>query len=459
MSRIVKLQVDNLLRLTAVSITPEGDLVIIGGPNAAGKSSVLNAISMALGGTKLVPEVPIHGDEAEGSVFVDLGEFTVTRKFKRERAHLADCGSRASVGGQGLEFIPCNCGNPWGDIKSSLVVRNKDNATYGSPQAMLDKLVGKLAFDPLEFSRAREDVQFETLKKLVNLDLAPIDARRAAAYAERTVANKDGKDLAARIDATPRHTDVPEVEVPLSDISDQMLDAERKRKAAEDLEKKRDDLVDQSKTLDHEMADLEREVAGLQERIKDKQAKLVMKGELNAALAGHIAASATEIVTARIAVPDLEAIRQRLTTVEETNRKVRSNIGREALVQALTSKQNRIAQLNAVIEKADNEKLAALAAVKFPIEGLGFKDLTVTFNGLPLAQASTAEKLRISVAIGIALHPELKVLLIRQGNDLDSKNLAAIAEQASAGGTQIWLEKVAESKEGVTVLIEDGHVA
>ena len=60
-----------------------------------------------------------------------------------------------------------------------------------------------------------------------------------------------------------------------------------------------------------------------------------------------------------------------------------------------------------------------------PVEGLGFGAGIVTFNGLPFDQASTAEQLRVSVAIAMAANPKLRVLRIKHGNDLDADNLAA----------------------------------
>ena len=65
----------------------------------------------------------------------------------------------------------------------------------------------------------------------------------------------------------------------------------------------------------------------------------------------------------------------------------------------------------------------------------------------------------MSVAIGAALNPALRVLLVRNGNDLDSNGIKLLGELAETSGCQVWLERVAESKDGVTVLIEDGQVS
>jgi len=116
--------------------------------------------------------------------------------------------------------------------------------------------------------------------------------------------------------------------------------------------------------------------------------------------------------------------------------------------------------LASTIVRLDAEKAERLAAATFPIEGLGLNDSGVTWNGLPFEQASTAIRTRVSVAIGAALNPRLKVLLIRNGNDLDAKNLQLLADFAEEQALQIWVEKIAGGPKGMmTVEIVDGQVA
>lgn len=48
--KIIRLDAANVKRLKAVEITPDGTLQVVTGANGAGKSSVLDAIWLALGG-------------------------------------------------------------------------------------------------------------------------------------------------------------------------------------------------------------------------------------------------------------------------------------------------------------------------------------------------------------------------------------------------------------------------
>ena len=61
MSRIVSLTAENVKRISAVHIVPgDGGVVLIGGRNAQGKSSVLDSIMYALGGASAIPDEPIR---------------------------------------------------------------------------------------------------------------------------------------------------------------------------------------------------------------------------------------------------------------------------------------------------------------------------------------------------------------------------------------------------------------
>jgi recombinational DNA repair ATPase RecF len=61
--KIIELQAENVKRLRAVTITPEGNIVEISGRNGQGKTSVLDAIWWAVSGTTHIQAVPIRKGE------------------------------------------------------------------------------------------------------------------------------------------------------------------------------------------------------------------------------------------------------------------------------------------------------------------------------------------------------------------------------------------------------------
>jgi hypothetical protein len=154
---------------------------------------------------------------------------------------------------------------------------------------------------------------------------------------------------------------------------------------------------------------------------------------------------------------ECEPIHERIRNAEATNEKVRSNARRKLLA----TEHARLLALSTAtsdaIEAIDDDKQKQLESAKWPVDGLGFSDDGITFGGLPFEQASSAEQLRVAVAIGLALNPTLRVLLIRDGSLLDGDNLEAISEMASEADAQVWLERVGDDGH-CAVVIEDGQI-
>jgi hypothetical protein len=207
------------------------------------------------------------------------------------------------------------------------------------------------------------------------------------------------------------------------------------------------------------VAEWAREVERLQEELEAAQGHLTKSAARVTEATEKVTRQAEEVERLRAAEHNVDAIRAKMTEVESINAKVRANAEKAKVMAALNEAGVKAKQHDTTVNDLAAAKKLMLERVEYPVPGLGINDSGVTFNDLPLEQASTAEQLRVSVAIGLALNPKLKVLLVRNGNALDSKSLALVSEMAEKAGAQIWMERVAESAEGVTVMIEDGHLA
>lgn len=393
--KILALEAENVKNLRVIRIEPDGSTVIIGGDNEQGKTCVLDSIEYALRGAGSIPAKPIRMGTKKARIVLDLGDIIVTRTFTK--------------GG------------------TNLTVKSKEGATFASPQAMLDKLVGALTFDPLEFSKMDEKKQAEVLKQLVGLNFDQLDVKHKKLFDERTVINRSGKALKANFADMTKHDGVPDNVISVQELGTKYAEA-----------------LEHNQTLTRNRGSLSFDVSELQ-RLEKRAAELTKSvKKKQKALEG-----AKEI--------DAEAINEQISSAESINNKIRENERRKVANKELTELRKQSALLGDQMSEITEQKAKALIDAEFPIDGLAIDDDGVTFEDIPFVQCSSAQRIRVSVAIGLAMNPKFRVLLIREGSFLDEKNLAMVADMAEKADAQIWIERVSKGNE-CSVIIEQGEI-
>ena len=403
--KVIGLQINNVLRVEEVDITPDGTLQIIGGRNAQGKSSVLNAIWLALGGRDAAKDVakPLREGANVGRVRVDLGGLIVERV--------------------------------WTEDSTKLVVKSPDGATFSSPQKKLNDLLGRVGFDPLAFARMDPRSQKASLLDMVDLgvDLDELDQHRADLYEERRRFGQLRKSF-GEIPEVPEGAPIDEdsagdLLAEISEATDRNAMIKEKKNALGWARSERESVI-------AELQDLQARLTELDEQISEGEAWEK---------------------TPDAALVDLSDLHARLHSLEERNAAARANraaLDKQAEADALDLEYRLRTER---IKEIDEKKTEALASANFPIDGLGFDEDGVTFNGIPFSQASSAEQVRVSAAMGMALNPDLRVMMVRDGSLLDADALAALREQVADADFQLFVERVGEGDEGA-IIIEDGRV-
>ncbi|QWT24969.1 AAA family ATPase [Subtercola sp. PAMC28395] len=413
--RIVNLKADNYKRIRAVDITPEGNVVFIGGRNAQGKTSVLDAIWAALAGGEAskATQQPIRDGQDTAVVTLDLGEYIVTRRWTK-------------------------------DDSGTLTVTAADGAKYSSPQKLLDEVIGARAFDPLAFTRLSGRDQVAALTSLVELpfDPAQLERERVGIFETRTEASRAVKQIEGQLAGiTKPEDDTPTTEVSLSELVEafeaaqaQNLEFDRRVADAERTQSKREEC--------------ERVIASLTQQLAGAQSDLVTLRSVEER-AGLSVTQAERV--------DSSEISARMATVEATNATIREGQEWVRVNGRLLTKRQEVTQYTVALHAIEKRKADALAAVSFPVAGFSFDQTGVTFKGIPFSQASSAEQLRVSVGLAMAANPKLRVLRILDGSLLDADSMALIAEMASENDYQVWVE-VVDQTGTVGITIEDGAV-
>lgn len=401
--RVIELRAENVKRLTAAQVRPDGGLVTVSGVNGSGKTSLIDAIMYGLGGKGVRPSHPVRDGADKAEIELNIGDYTIRRVIRDGKPDLLD-------------------------------VRARNGAKYSSPQSLLDSLVGDLTFDPLDFSRRRPTEQAEILKQIAGLDVSDLDAKHEEAFEHRGDAARCVRKLESRISAIPDDPGAPTEETDAAKLRAELTEAIR-------AHEQRDSMVQRSSQIDQRIAELTQQMESLQ---RDR----------DAAAADVAACHAT---VAAFGEPD--DISATLRDLDAQNARARKSAERRDLLAKLDTARADQTEKDQQVKAARAEKAARIAASDMPLPGLSLGDGEVLVNGIPLAQASQAERLRVAAAIGMALNPKIRVLLIRDGALLDQRGLAALTTLAEERGFQVWVERVAEPGEGVGIVIEDGQVS
>lgn len=432
--RVIRLCAENFKRLTAIDITPAGDVVTITGKNAQGKSSILDAIWSALEGAAVMPGEAVRKGADRARIRVDLGKYIVTRVI-----------SRKDGGGQ----------------TTQVKVEGADGAVFPSPQKLLDDLIGELSFDPLHFARMSETPagrrqQFDMLSKFVpGVDFENIANRNRGDTEKRTEVNRRAKEARAAASVIVVPDVIPEL-VDTAPLLAQLGGATQREAEIAAHERRRDEINGRLAAEDRATSKAEDEVATLRARLEVLKLEAVERNSRIEVLRADIEAFPPP--PERI---DTAAVAADLNAAQEKNRQVDDILARAtkraSMVRLAESLEKESDDLTAAITARLEKKAAAVSAAVMPVEGLGFGEGEILLNGVPFAQGSSAEQLRTSVAIAAAMNPSLRVIHIRDGSLLDVDSMAWLAEYAKAHDLQCWVELVGtDSKVGI--LIEDGHV-
>jgi len=425
--KLTLLSVRDYKRTRQIEIAP-GDrtMVLVGGRNRQGKSSLLGALSAALGGKGEVPDMAVRegAESAEIRLEFDDGAIVVRRRFVGDR--------------------------------TTLEVTSADGSLK-KPQTILDKLRGARFLDPMRFARMDARQQRAALLECVpmELDLDEHDAARAQIYERRTDVNRDAKRLAIELAALPV-PDAPPPEVSVAGLLDTARDLRARADAAS---RARAALAEHNAAA---MAAADRLDALQAEASRAREAYDIACGVEAAARVTRMASEDGLRALAAVDVSaEMLAVEEQIRDAGEQNARraaaLTTAAGRARLATALAEAEAATEKLSAAIEAHDQVKERALAAAPMPLPGLTLVPHGIEYQGVPLSQASGAEMLHVSLAVAAAAASELRDIWIEDGSLLDAESMAMVDEFARGAGLRVWLERVGDSDDHA-IIIEDGMV-
>lgn len=416
--KIVSFEAKNTRILKHVTISPDGNIVVLSGQEESGKSTVLDTIALTLGGGKQ-PARPIRDGQNSAMAKIELApqfgekpELTVTRI--------------------------------WDSRGSRLDVRGADGKPVeGGAQAVLDKLFAKISFAPLDFANEKDPKrQAETLRKLAGLDFAEIDAEIKSLYERRTDIGRDGKTAAGQLAGIAAPAEgTPDEEVSVAALMDEKAKADKINANADGVEREYQSRCDEVDMAAKVISRLQDELAAAESRWAD-------------AVSRRDGFKEEKDRSVRI---DTTPIVEQIRSADAVNSAVRAKKDHAKKSAEVERLRGEYAELTAKIEALEAKKAERLASVKWPIDGLGIDDEGVTYKGLPFSQASESVRYRTSVAVGAAIAGPGRVMLLPAASGIGKKSLSELAKIAQEQDVEMWIERIGDGEDGAIVL-EDGEI-
>ncbi len=407
--RIAHLEVEDVKRVRAVHMTPTANgLTVIGGNNAQGKSSVLDAIMAALLGDKYQPSVAVRDGAEQGEVRVSLSNgIEVQRRFTAKGSYLK--------------------------------VTDLEGRKAG--QTLLNGLLAELALNLGAFMKADPKKKAQTLLQVIGVDTQPYDEKIRSLEQDRLLKGREKDKAKGHAESLTYHEDVGTDPMDGAAMVKQMEQALQHNAAVREAK-------DQAGMLEFKLSKAQTRVAELRKALEAAEAE---EQELRAKslLAQDAAANATPV--------DTTTLKLQMEEIDAHNSKVRDNQRREQAFADAEALGEEYRELSRRIEEVRADLRALLDAHPLPLEGLTILEGELVYKGKAWDCMSGAERLQVATAVCHRVNPRCGFVLVDGLEQLDVPTLRAFGTWLEEQGLQAIGTRVSTGDE-CSIVIEDGVV-
>lgn len=408
--KINKLELENVKKIKAVALTPSANgLTIIGGNNAQGKTSVLDAICWALGGNKYKPSNP----QNDASVIPPNLNITLSNGLVVERTG-----------------------------KNSTLKVTDPNGNKGGQQ-LLDEFIEQLAIDLPKFMESSSKDKANTLLQIIGVgdQLALLEKEEKELYNERLAIGRIADQKKKFAKEQEYYQDAPKDLVSPSELIQKQQEILAKNG---ENQRKRENVA----RIEQDVAFFTKEVNSLKIQLNNKQE------QLNISLADLEIAKKDAVDLIDESTEELE---QSIANIDEINRKVRANLDKEKAEDEAREYERQYESLTCKITEVRDSKTELLKGAQLPLEGLSVEDGELTYNNQKWDNMSGAERLKVSTAIVRKLNPKCGFVLLDKLECMDMDTLNEFGRWLEDEGLQAIATRVSTGDE-CSIIIEDGYV-
>ena len=198
--------------------------------------------------------------------------------------------------------------------------------------------------------------------------------------------------------------------------------------------------IGQAEAMTREIAQLEDILAAKKTQREEQDAR---NGKLAKTIVEHI---------------DTAEVKEDIAIAREINRQVAENEQTNVMIEESVAMLIEIDEVGEKLEAISDEWRQTVADANLGVDGLTFDEDAIRYNHVPLDQCATSEAIRVSTALGLAAHPDLNVMLIKDGSLLDADSQAVIEDLAEREQAQVWIERVGEDQAPGAFIFREGQL-
>ncbi len=408
-TKIHKLEIENVKRVKAVTIEPtQNGLTVIGGRNGQGKTSILDAIAWAVGGSKFKPSDPQRRDSVlppNLKITMNNG-LTVERKGKNSDLKVTD---------------------PTGEKAG---------------QKLLDSFVEEFSLNIPKFMNMNNGEKAKTLLRIIGAEaeLAEYDQKENQLYNERRTIGRIADQKKKYADEMKYFPDAPKEPVLATEIIHEqqkiLLKNAENQKFRETLESNRKTLIsteDEIKVLSLKLDELKKK--------RDEVQTAVKQGEKT---------------VSQLKDESTEELENSLKNIEAINLQVRANLSKDKAEEDAKEYSDQYKGLSDEIEKIRNARQELLSNADLPLPELSVTDGELSYKGMKWDGMSGAQQLKVATAIVRKLNPECGFVLLDKLEQMDTETMNEFGKWLEAEGLQAIATRVSTGEE-CQIIIEDGY--
>lgn len=400
--KITSLELENVKRVKAVKLEPtQSGLTVIGGKNNQGKTSVLDAITWALGGEKYKPsQAKREGSMVDPHIQIKLSNGIIVERSGKN---------------------------------SALKVTDPTGKRAG--QSLLNSFISAFALDMPKFLNSSSKEKAATLLQIIGVgdELQKLENEEAATYARRTEIGRIADQKKKFADELPQWDGVPDEIVSASELIQQQQDILARNAQRQQWIRDSALLQDEAMRIEDKIEELKKQLHDINEKIKE-----------------------SDHSPAELALESTDELEQNISNVDAINAKIRDNLSKQKAEEEAAEYKRNYDDMTAHISKLRRDRMALLEGAHMPLPGLSVEKGEIVYKGQQWDNMSSSQQMIVATAIVRELNPKCGFVLLDKLEQMDVDTMRDFGAWLQQEGLQAIATRVSTGDE-CSIYIEDGY--